>query len=179
MSEQVQSYEYRFLTEPIRIKGRLSTFREGNITLNQNGFSIVGRAVLPPAQQWGIALCGLLLFGVGLVLAAILVDTVIRVNKTEFYLWDNLEEVVVDHKRNRAGLVYHDPGKPRKISGLTMQLSQDSLEHFISAVNYYQPGKIREARLEGFSPTRILIALGIVFALIAAFAVVGILSSRH
>lgn len=171
MSEQVPSYEYRFLTEPFRVKGRLSTFREGNITLNQNGFTIIGRAVLPAIQQFGIALCGLLLFGVGLIVAAVLVDSVIRVNKTEFYLWDNLDQVVIDNRRNRASLVYHEPGNSRKVSGLTLQLSRDSLEHFISAVNYFQPGKIREGRLEGFSPTRILMALGIFLVLIIGLIV--------
>jgi hypothetical protein len=155
MSEQLLSYEYRFLTDGNRVKGSLSRFREGAITLNQNGFSISGKAVLPMGYQILIALGGASLMGVGLMLSAILLEYVIRVQHAEFYFWENLDDVVIEHQKRRICLVFHEPGNPKKVTGLTLQLPQDKLEHFISVIDYFLPGKTREGKIQSFSIARV------------------------
>ncbi len=166
MQEQLLSYEYQFVTNGNRVKGSLSRFREGLITLNQNGFSISGKAVLPMGYQIPIALGGLALMGAGLMLSAILLEYVIRVKLTEVYFWDNVHDIVVDRKKKCICLVFHEPGKPKKLIGLTLQLPKDILEHFISAVNYFLPGRIREDKIQSFSIANVALGCLGIFLLV-------------
>jgi hypothetical protein len=174
MSEQELEYNYPFLTDGNRVRGSLSRFRQGTITLKPGGITLDGKAVLPNILQIPIALGGMLLMGVGLMLSAILLEYVIRVQHSEVHLWENIEEVVYDKQKNRICLIFRDIDRPKRKTGLTLKLRPELVDNFLAAIDYFLPEKRRNGKVHSFSCAVVAVIFLFIF-LFAIFILISVL----
>ena len=157
MSLQTESYDYFFTTDPDRLKGRGSRFRQGKIVLKPGGLTFDGKAVLPTPIQV-LIIIGSTLF-MGYLIAALLLEYVVRVDHSESYTWDQIDSVVIDREKQRAGIVYRQPENPKKRISITLKMPLDALEHFRQAMQYFIGDRVEDRRIPSQNTLRNLLSL--------------------
>lgn len=169
-----QVYTFFINVKPGRVKGRVSEFREGAMYLNAGGITLDGRAVLP---QWQSVL--LLIFPgilVGIVIMAVILEYAVRLKKTVTLGWSDVADVVLDSRKQRACLVFHDPAAPAKLVSLAFQPDAGRFGELAQVLNHFAPGKVREGKIGSPGGPAVWILLAIVllfFAFVVIMAATG------
>ncbi len=163
-------YPYLMQVGSGRVKGKVSDFREGSLMVSGAGIAIDGRAVLPGWQRALWLIPGIL---IGLLIAAILLEYVVRVRKYVFVRWDYLDDVVFEPERQRVCMVYWVDGNPKLTESLVFTLP-GLLEHFEQVMTYFAPGKVRVGKIGPATPiwvyvVVILLLIGIIPLIIVIF----------
>jgi hypothetical protein len=166
---------YPMSVAPGRVKGSVSEFREGALTLTPDGVEISGKMVLPTGRRILIMVLSLFL-GVGILIAAILLEYVIRFSRVVRVPWDCVEDLVLDSPRHRACLVYHGSGDPRQVRSLAFRLPPQLFAQFVQVMGQFAPGRVREGKIGPATPVWAYVLIIVLF-----FAIMGclaILASR-
>jgi hypothetical protein len=161
---QQQAVFFQPKVTPGRVKGTVSDYREALITLTREDLRLEGRAVLPQETQIPLMLAGLVV-GVGPILVALLLEYAVRQPRSDYFRWDDIEEVVLEPGKQRACLVYRHPKRPNKFASLAFRLGED-YENFASAARQRVPEKVREGKIGSAISPIFWIWMGLIVAMI-------------
>lgn len=154
-----------------RVQGTVSDYREARLSVSKNGIQIDGRAVLPQEQQLPIIIISL--FISGWVIAALILEYAVRLNRSDFLPWQDVTEIVLQPHKQRACVVYPNPKKPHKSFSLVLALGP-SYDEFVSTVQRYLPERVYEGKIKGAtSPVVIGFLLFFVAFLIFVFVMIA------
>lgn len=167
------AYQYPMRVGLGKVRGTISDFRDGILLLSENGVTVQGKALYSTLTRLLIYIPTLLL-GIGILVIYLLLEYVYRRDLMLLLSWDNVEEFVLETRKQRVCMVYHLPGKPRKPISLAFSLQIPGMyDNFVAAARYFAPTKVREGKI--LPPTAlgdILIVFGIIgliFGLIIYF----------
>ncbi len=160
-------YRYPMLVTPGRVRGRVSDFREGTVTLTDEGISVDGRAVLPAGQRALILLASIF---VGVLIVLILLEYAIRVARSHRLPWSCVDEIVLEPHKNRVCLAYHLPERPDSVFSLAFRLTPPLLyENFVQAARHFAPEKVREGKIAPPTPWWVFVAVIVLFFALVLF----------
>ncbi len=163
------AYPYKVTVTPGRVKGAVSDYRDGTVTLDQAGVLISGNRVLPAGQRALILIASAVLC-VGVLVAAILVEYVIRLYRPLQVPWNRVDDIVLEPAKSRACLVYRpDEGSDRPQS-LAFKLTPELYAHFDQVAHYLAPTKTRVGKIGPATSPALLAVFVVIMLLVVALA---------
>ena len=162
-------YPFKMKVEPGRVRGQVSDFREGMLTITPQGIHVDGKTLLPRGKRiLIILLCLVLLWGA--LVAAVVVEHLIRFKASLELSWDCVDEIVLEPRKNRICLVYHRPDDPRRQYSLAFYQQPAMFQYFSEVARYFGKEKVREATIGPAEDWRISLAI-----IVAFFVGIGLL----
>lgn len=121
---------------------------------------------------------GGLLVGLGVVLIGIILEYAIRQPRTDYFPWNDIDQVVLEPGKRRACLVYRHPKHPQKSCSLAFRLDED-YERFVTAVRNLAPTKVKEGKIgSAVSPVIWGLLIFLVALILFAFVMISLFPSR-
>ncbi len=139
-------YTYGLTVSQGRVKGMVSDYRNGFVTLTQEAVYIQGQAVLPNATRNWILIPCILLSIVVLILVYYILEYAARRPQFSRLSWGDVHEIVLEPVKGRVCLVYAEPDKPRTLFSLAFKPGA-SYDNFVQAARYFAPEKVREGKI--------------------------------
>jgi len=158
-------YSYPLNVAQGRVKGMVSDYRSGTVTLTTEAVYLDGKAVLPSTTRTLFLLLGIVL-QIGWLLVAILLEYAIRPQRRDTIPWDCIDDIVLEREKLRVCLVYHLPDKPKAIFSLAFKPGASYFENFGQAARYFVPNKVREDKIGPVTSPWVYLVLGVIIVAI-------------
>jgi len=153
-------------------RNNVSEFRTGEVAFESATITLQGKAILPAHIRRPIILVSILL-RVGWLIAAVIIEYVIRVNRVEMLSLDNIELIVLEPETQRACIAYHLPAKPKTSYSLGLKLEGGLYNEFARTVSELMPDRVTTGKLLPPTPLWVWIVLGVIVLAV----IVGIIIS--
>jgi hypothetical protein len=168
-------YTYGLLVSQGRVKGLVSDYRTGFVTLTQEAVYLQGQAVLPSSTRSWIIIPCILLSIVAVIIVYYILEFAARRPQSSRLSWDDVQEIVLEPVKGRVCIVYSEPDKPKPVFSLAFKPGP-YYDNFVQAARYFAPEKVREGKIGPVtSPWVYVTILGI----LAVMVVVGFVASQN
>ncbi len=166
-------YPFKIKIEPGRVRGRVSDFRERELVITPAGIHLEGKALMALWKRVLFSCLGLVLL-YGALAVAVVVNHLIRFPSSLALAWEDVEEIVLESRKNRACVVYRQPEDPKRVYSLAFYLPPAMFQYFSEVVRYFCKERVREGKVgPAESPwvgIAILLVLLLFLALVLVFA---------
>jgi len=180
MAPQPFSMWFNALTER-QLKGLVTDFRVGNLWFTDEGLVVDGQAVMPSEQRMPIVLC-FLIFGIGVIIASMIMEAAFRKQKQLLIPWDKVRTIAYTPKRDIACILFDAPSfyNPNKVKtfSLAFKLAPHIVEPFMHFSNQYVPDKVQQVNIPN-SSMRLLLVLLVIIGLMIVFVAIASMQSGH
>lgn len=171
---------FPFKEEYRKVKGNVSDFRIGTVTLSSLGVDLQGKmAPCAEVRTPIVILFFILLRGIGGLIAHYVIDYGFRRDGALRIGWDNVQSIVVSPKHQRACLAFNAPNQKGKVKlfSLAFRLLPAEFAQFLETVQHYAADRVVEGRIPGATPVVIWILLIVLVALLIAGVFGGLISN--
>ena len=144
----VEQTSFPIVTKPGRQKwnDQISDFRTGQVIFEPRRITITGKAVLPLSTRALLMFVSFAFF-LGWVIVALVLEYVIRRDRTDQLTWDEVDALIVESPKNRVCLIYHHPAKPKTKYALGLKLDEISLREFVQIFRANVPERVIEGKI--------------------------------